>query len=247
MCVSFSRNSYECITDFLLALTSMLTQNLTSHKDLLRQRTEQIDRLNEQIRDFSALQKAELERFQETQARIKARGEKQAKLANLRRILQEKRAGMSPATHEESQSGTTELGAADSALVPEDLAAILPNIPASDADITPEQRSLFTSALPVPSELRTRIHAYNTNNQQLKDHANELRGRSNELEDLYRRVVSLCTGVDEDKVEEALPNLLAAIESESTAGVEGEGDVVRVRDFLRRVDGGQAVGVGIEA
>jgi regulatory protein SWI6 len=224
----------------------MLTQNLTSHKDLLRQRTEQIDRLNEQIRDFSALQKAELERFQEAQARIKSRGEKQAKLANLRRILQEKRAAMSPAAHEESQSGNHELGAADSALVPEDLAAILPNIPASDADITPEQRSLFTSALPVPSELRTRLHAYSTNNQQLKDHVNELRGRSNELEDLYRRVVSLCTGVDEDKVEEALPNLLAAIESESTAGVEGEGDVVRVRDFLRRVDGGQAVGVSIE-
>jgi regulatory protein SWI6 len=243
----WTMSSHERITDLSLALTSMLTQNLTSHKDLLRQRTEQIDRLNEQIRDFSALQKAELERFQEMQARIKSRGEKQAKLANLRRILQEKRAGLSPSAHAESQSGTTELGAADSALVPEDLAAVLPNIPASDAEITPEQRSLFTSALPVPSELRTRLHAYSTNNQQLRDHANELRGRSNELEDLYRRVVSLCTGVDEDKVEEALPNLLAAIESESTAGVEGEGDVVRVRDFLRRVDGGQAIGVGIES
>lgn len=115
----------------------MLTQNLTSHKDLLRQRTEQIDRLNEQIRDFSALQKAELERFQEAQARIKSRGEKQAKLANLRRILQEKRAAMSPAAHEESQSGALELGVADSALVPEDLAAILPSIPVSDDDVTP--------------------------------------------------------------------------------------------------------------
>jgi regulatory protein SWI6 len=224
-------------------MTSMLTQNLTSHKDLLRQRTEQIDRLNEQIRDLSAMHKAELERFQETQARIKARG---AKIANLRRIVQEKRAALTPSAREELQSGSIQLGAADAALLPEDLAAILPNIPALDTEISPEQRSLFTSALPVPSELRTRLHAYNTNNSQLKEYANELRGRSNELEDLYRRVVSLCTGVDEDKVEEALPNLLAAIESESTAGVEGEGDVVRVRDFLRRVDGGQAVGAGLE-
>jgi regulatory protein SWI6 len=227
-------------------MTSMLTQNLTSHKDLLRQRTEQIDRLNEQIRDLSAMHKAELERFQETQARIKARGEKQAKIANLRRIVQEKRAALTPSAREELQSGSIQLGAADAALLPEDLAAILPNIPALDTEISPEQRSLFTSALPVPSELRTRLHAYNTNNSQLKEYANELRGRSNELEDLYRRVVSLCTGVDEDKVEEALPNLLAAIESESTAGVEGEGDVVRVRDFLRRVDGAQAVGAGLE-
>lgn len=224
-------------------MTSMLTQNLTSHKDLLRQRTEQIDRLNEQIREFSSLQKIELERFQEAQARIKARGEKQAKLANLRRILQEKRATLSPSAHEELQSANNELGTADNALIPEDLAAILPSIPASDTEISHEQRSLYTTALPVPSEMRTRLHAYSTNNSQLKDQANELRGRSNELEDLYRRVVSLCTGVEEEKVEEALPNLLAAIESESAAGGEGEGDVVRVRDFLRRVDGGQAVGV----
>jgi regulatory protein SWI6 len=174
----------------------MLTQNLTSHKDLLRQRTEQIDRLNEQIRDFSAMQKAELQRLQEAQARIKARGEKQAKLANLRRIVHEKRAALTPSAQEELQSGAIQLGDADNALLPEDLAAILPNIPAPDIEISPEQQSLFTSALPVPSELRTRLHAYNTNNTQLKEHANELRGRSNELEDLYRRVVSLCTGVD---------------------------------------------------
>lgn len=52
--------------------------------------------------------------------------------------------------------------------------------------------------------------------------------------------MSLCTAVPEDKVDEALPNLVAAIESER-GGMEGEGDVGRVRDFLRRVDGGQGV------
>lgn len=219
----------------------MLTQNLASHKDLLRQRTDQIDRLNEQIREFSAMQKAELERLQVTQARIKARGEKQAKLANLRRIMNEKRASLSPDLHEELKSGAVQLGSADSVLLPEDLAAILPNLPQEGATISPEQRSLLSSALPPPSELRTRLHAYNTNNTQLKDHANELRGRSHELEGLYRRVVSLCTGVEEERVEEALPNLLQAIESEKSGGIEAEGDVVRVRDFLRKVDGGQAV------
>lgn len=219
----------------------MLTQNLTSHKDLLRQRTDQIDRLNEQIREFSAIHKAELERFQETQARIKARGEKQAKLANLRRIMNEKRASLSADVHEELQIGVVQLGSADSALLPEDLAAILPNIPEEDSPIAPEQRSLLSAALPPPSELRRRLHAYSTNNAQLKHHASELRGRSHELEDLYRRVVSLCTGVDEEKVEEALPNLLQAIESEKSGGVEAEGDVVRVRDFLKKVDGSQAL------
>jgi len=217
----------------------MLTQNLASHKDLLRQRTEQIDRLNEQIRELSTLHKTELERLQETQARIKTRGENQAKLANLRRILHDKRAAL-PLADRETQSGAEELGSADSALISEDLAAVLPNIPKADDSISPEQRSMFSSALPTPSELRSRLHAYETNNAQLRDHASELRGRSHDLEGLYRRVISLCTGVDEDKVEESLPNLQQAIESEKAAGIEVEGDVARVRDFLRKVDGGQA-------
>lgn len=220
----------------------MLTQNLASHKDLLRQRTEQIDRLNEQIREFSAMQKAELDRLQETQSRIKSRGEKQAKLANLRRIVAEKRAALSPSAREEPANPSIELGAADDALLSKDFTSIIPSIPAEDESISPGERSLFTSAFPPPSELRARLHAYATNNSQLRDRAQELRSRSSELDDLYRHVVSLCTGVGEDKVEEALPSLLAAIESETRGGIQGEGDVGRVRDFLRKVDAGQAVG-----
>lgn len=230
----------EYLANLHTAITSMLSQNLASHKDLLRQRTEQIDRLNDQIRELSTLHKTELERLQETQARIKIRGENEVKLANLRRILQDKRAAKSP-TDREMQSASAELGSADYALLPDDIAAVLPSVPGDGESISPEQRSLFSTALPAPSELRTRLHAYNTNNTQLRDHSNELRGRSHDLEGLYRRVVSLCTGVDEDKVEESLPNLLQAIESEKGAGIEVEGDVARVRDFLRKVDGGQAV------
>lgn len=229
-------------TDNFAALTSMLTQNLASHKELLTQRTEQIDRLNEQIQEFSAVQKAELERLQETHARIKLRSEKQAKIANLRRILDEKRARAQPETLQQ----VLDLGAADSALLSEDLSSILPSIPSEDSPIEPGQRTLFTSALPAPSDLRARIHAYSSNNAQLQDQANELRSRSSELEGLYRRVVSLCTQVDEDKVEEALPNLLAAVESERGGGIESQGDVGRVRDFLRKVDGGPVLGVGVE-
>jgi hypothetical protein len=58
---------------------------------------------------------------------------------------------------------------------------------------------------------------------------------------MYRKVVALCTGVPEDKVEESLPSLVAAVESE-TQNV-GEQDVGRVRDFLRKVEGGGNGGV----
>ena len=212
-------------TDSILAMTSMLTQNLSSHKDLLKQRTEQIDRLNEQIREFSTMQKADLERLQEMQARIRLRGERQAKIANLRRVLQEKTAVLSPAQWHKR----AELGEADAALVSEEL-----NYALSSLNHT---GTLAPGSLPPPSALNASMHAYSTNNRHLQAQADELRSRSLEVEGLYRRVVSLCTGVPEDKVDEALPSLVAAIESEKGV-IEGEGDVGRVRDFLRRVDGG---------
>lgn len=221
-------------------MTSLFTQNLASHKDLLRQRTEQIDRLNEQIREFSAMQKAELERLQETQARVKRRGERQAKLANLKRFSAERLSAMSPSSRQQLQTTSVAIGDADAVLIPEDLSSVLPSLPPPDVPISPGHRSVLTSALPPPAALRQRVHAYVSNNAQLQDQAEELRSRSSELESLYRRVVSLCTAVPEDKVDDALPNLVAAIESER-GGMEGEGDVGRVRDFLRRVDGGQGV------
>lgn len=213
-------------------MTSLLTQNLSSHKDLLKQRTEQIDRLNEQIREFSAMQKADLERLQEMQARIRLRGERQAKIANLRRVLEEKTPALSPAQRQRP----LELGEADAALITPDLDHALSTINTTGT-IVPG------SSLPPQSDLNARIHAYSTNNHQLREQAAELRSRSSEVEGLYRRVVSLCTGVAEDKVDEALPSLVAAIESEKGV-MDGEGDVGRVREFLRRVDGGGGGPVG---
>ncbi|KAK3062512.1 hypothetical protein LTS18_003918, partial [Coniosporium uncinatum] len=76
-----------------------------------------------------------------------------------------------------------------------------------------------------------------------------LRSRSGQLEGMYRKVVSLCTGVEERRVEEMLGGLVVAVESEGASGglhkiggpwiVEGSGgmEVGRVREFLRKVDG----------
>ncbi|KAI7582773.1 apses-domain-containing protein, partial [Hortaea werneckii] len=77
--------------DLLSSMTNMLTQNLTQHKDLLKVRTEQIDRLNEQLREFSAMQKADLDRLQALKDRVRVRGERQAKVANLRRAVKERK------------------------------------------------------------------------------------------------------------------------------------------------------------
>nr|OQO16626.1 hypothetical protein B0A51_16073 [Rachicladosporium sp. CCFEE 5018] len=207
--------------DVITSMTTLLTSNMTTHRDLLTQRTEAIDRLNAQIREFSAIQTTELERLRETQSRVKARGERQARLANLNRFKISK--------PQASLSQATALGDADTAILPADLIAILPN---ADAAFSPQ----LATALPSTAFLRQNIQVYHNNNALLQRQDAELRSRSLELEGLYRKVVSLCTDVEEGRVEEALPSLVQAVESER-GGMRGEGEVGRVREFLRRVDG----------
>ncbi|KAK6428008.1 transcriptional regulator swi6 [Oleoguttula sp. CCFEE 5521] len=206
--------------DVITSMTTLLTSNMTTHRDLLTQRTEAIDRLNAQIREFSAIQTTELERLRETQTRVKARGERQARLANLSRFKN---------TKAQTPHPTTALGEADTAILPAELMTVLLN---ADAAFSPQ----LAAGLPSTAFLRQNIEAYHNNNALLQRQDAGLRSRSLELEGLYRKVVSLCTDVEEGRVEEALPSLVQAVESER-GGMRGEGEVGRVREFLRRVDG----------
>jgi regulatory protein SWI6 len=218
-------------------MTTLLTQNLASHRDLLRQRTEQIDLLNEQIREFSALQAIELVRLQETQARVKLRAERQAKVANLKRYRSERLAALSPTSRAASQAPPatkqTELGDADSHVLPF-MFCSSSTLPALLSTDSPPSLSL---SLPSLSTIRPLVQAYKTNNSTLRTRATDLRSRSSELEAMYRRVVSICTNTPEERVDDALRALGQAVESEGS-GIRGEGELGRVRDFLRRVDGG---------
>lgn len=223
----------------------MLTQNLSSHKELLKLRTEQIDRLNEQLREFSALQQADLERLQELKDRVKLRSERQAKVANLKRAIQDRK---TEAAHQKPRQPRASPRPNGPELDPEPhwlsseqaTADLLPPInssPSASATPTPAQLTLLRDHIPdTPSLLRARLHAYYDHNADLRRQADELKSRSSELEVLYRKVVALCTGVPEERVEESLGQLVSAVESER--GGLGEGEVGRVREFLRRVDGG---------
>lgn len=204
--------------EFIASMTSMLTQNLASHKESLRSRTEKIDKLNEQIRELSALQKAGLEKLQEMKERLRVREERRAKVANLRREVEKKKTAA-----RKQQANHT--GRAIE-LEPDWL-----DLP---SQTNGQSRLSLAGRMPSQKALQARLTAYRGSNNNLRQQAEELRSRSIDLERLYRKVVSLCTGVSEDKVEESLPALLAAVESEK--GGIGHNEVGRVREFLRRVD-----------
>lgn len=224
-------NPQRILLTILAAMTSLLTQNLASHKESLRMRTEQIDRLNEQIREQSAQATADLVRFQELRDRVKARSDRQAKIANLQRAISTRRAAQQNRRRTASNVDVQPAWLDESS---EDILSF------STPDGTPNsiQRQFIEANLPSSKALHARLKAYMTHNANLRKQADDLKSQSIELEALYRRVVSLCTGVPEEKVDESLPALVAAVESER-GGLLAEQEVGRVRDFLRRVDGSE--------
>ena len=62
--------------------------------------------------------------------------------------------------------------------------------------------------------LRARVIAYKSNMVNLKVLATALKERSTKLEEKCRRVVALCTGVEEHRVDSLLEGLVTAVESD---------------------------------
>lgn len=97
-------------------------------------------------------------------------------------------------------------------------------------NLTPQQKE-YVKSLPPAAVLKARLRGYRHNDDALRDKAARLHDRSSDLEEKFRRVVALCTGVDEDKVDSLLEGLVQAVESDP-----GEVDTARVTSFLRKVD-----------
>ena len=106
-------------------------------------------------------------------------------------------------------------------------------LPTSTQNMTPQQAE-YLASLPPPAVLAARLKAYQRTNGRLEAQAKNLQSKSSGLETQMKRVVGLCTGVEEGKVDEMLEGLRAAVESERGEEVE----VGRVREFLRKVEEG---------
>jgi len=86
--------------------------------------------------------------------------------------------------------------------------------------------------LPSANVLRARIRAIEGRRDFTRKMVQALKLRSRDVEIKYRRVVALCTGVQEADVDAVVDNLLKAVESERE-----ELDIGRVRRFLGGVEG----------
>lgn len=199
-----------------------------------------IDAIHVKLRESSAQLGEERRRLETLQERAKERESRKLKIANLKRARDEEEYQLSQILQQHGQANgdvQMRLGDADKGLsispgaVPNNiLSDIAPN-PHQSQTLDQAQRQLLAS-LPSAAILRARLNAYIANNAALEGNVQELQSKSADLTAKYRRIVSLCTKVDEDRVDSLLENLLRAVESE-----QNDVELGRVRDFLQRVDG----------
>lgn len=170
------------------------------------------------------------------QRRLRDRADRQQRLLNLRRAVDDLKARAAARGASDAGARGVKVGDADAAFaVPQDALAGGEAVVSLEQELEQQQQQYAQlAALPGARLLAARLRAYAANNAALRERAAALKARNGELEAQYRKVVSLCTGVEEGRVEETLGQLLAAVESE---GGGGDVEVGRVREFLRKVDG----------
>ena len=188
----------------------------------ISQKQEQVSTTLNQLREVTIKLGRERDKMNHLRQRNREHSELRQHCINLRRAIEE-----------ESARTAAPDGAADLDTAPDApyflKASLLAPVTQID-NLTPQQLE-YVRTLPPARELAARLRAYRVNDAALRDKAARLHDRSSDLEEKFRRVVALCTGVDEDKVDSLLEGLVQAVESDP-----GEVDTARVSSFLRKVD-----------
>jgi regulatory protein SWI6 len=242
--ISYPVSEFPYQVDRLLtisAITSLLSDTEKEFAAEMDAKQKIIDTIHKQLRESSAQLGEERRRLETLQKRAEKREQRKHKISNLRRAADEEhfRLGQLQRQHNQtvgSDGREMRLGDADKDLaVP---AGILPDKVVANVTLHQGQPIHLEQAqlqkitgLPSTHILRARLNAYAANNEALSDAVKGLKGKSSDLEKKYRRVIALCTGVEDGKVDGVLASLFRAVNSEV-----GDVELTRVREFLRRVD-----------
>ncbi len=211
-------------------MQNLLTETSTSFKSELQQKQSLIDQTHLALREATSLLADERRRLASLEQKATTRNHLRQQCANLRRANALHRAEFARSGAPGVLKEDVKIGEADAGL---QIDASLFNSSTDPENLTPQQIAAL-AAMPSTAVLQARKEAYQVTNMRLEQQKTQLKSQSFELEAQMRRIVSLCTGVEEGKVDEMLEGLQAAVESERG----GEVDVGRVREFLRRVERG---------
>jgi ankyrin repeat protein len=221
------------------AISTLLTETESEFTAEMDAKQAQIDTIHVKLRESSAILGQERSRLDSLKKETKEREERKMKIANLRRASEEERAKLAQMQKQYGRlNGEAEmrLGDADKGLaipggaVPANVLSSINPGSHQPQVLDPAQRQVLAS-LPPSHILQARLNAYKANNEALSEGVQGLKIKSSELASKYRKIISLCTGVAEEEVDNHLNNLLRSMESEPA-----DLDLGRVREFLQRVD-----------
>ncbi|KAH6629314.1 apses transcription factor-like protein [Boeremia exigua] len=243
-----AREIQPLMNGILQSASMQFTQEARLKQDL-------IDQTNSTISTLSSLQKSEQHRLETLRTRLRQRQDRAKRIANLQRWLEPQRHMLAATNAATDLDQKREVGYADAegagllvqeSDLPEDVrnegehlirqasgGASYLSTPLSippTATLSPNLSSIPTNVL------RQRIEVYCQSNAALLQRSRQLKDKDGQLEAMFRQVVCLCTNVQEDRIDEVLPSLVAALDSDPLDGVE----VGRVREFLRKVEGVEA-------
>lgn len=194
-----------------------------------------LNKTNAALKKSSASLIEEKKRLEHLSAKDQEQEELKQKVKNLKKFNQELRQQM--ATTTPIQEGVR-VGEADKGLnldgKIDNVKHLFPNGTKDlGSNLNSEQIQLLTS-LERAEVLTGRVQAYQTHNALLENEARSLKGRSKELENKYRKIISLCTNTPDEKIDTLLDSLTQAVVSEQK-DMASSMDLKRIRDFLRSV------------
>ena len=207
----------------------------------MKEKKEILDKTNAALKESGNSLAEERRRLEDARARVREKDELEQKIINLRQATARVGAELAATNPPTAIQEHVVVGEADKGLDLNGQLALVAQVlhdgevdPSSMA-MTPDHANLLGS-LERAEVMSGRAKAYQRHNQQLEQAAKSLKARSVELEERYKKIVSLCTGADEEKVDELLDNLVQAVISEQKE-IASNSQLPRVRDFLRLVQG----------
>lgn len=235
---AIGNDAKESSSEIISSITTLLTETEAEFSREMNKKQAAVDELHAQLRDASRELGEQRQILEQIQAETNEREARKLKTTNFQRAYAEERTKLSQLQAQFGQMGADtdlQLGEADAGLlIPDEARKVLSGLninPTQPLVIDRSQRQLLSAALPPAHILRARLNAYKSNNQAIEDSVRDLQSKSSELAGKYRKVIGLCTGVEEEDVDKHLENLLRAVESEHT-----DVELTRVRDFLTRVE-----------
>lgn len=208
----------------------------------MKEKNDVLDKTNAALKESGSTLVEERRRLEEARAKVREKEELEQKINNLRQAIAKYRAELSATDPPTTIQDNVPVGEADKGLDLDGQLALVRELfpdgnidPGNMALLTQEQVN-FLASLERAEVMSGRAQVYQQHNAQLEQLAKTLKARSGELEERYKKIVSLCTGADEDKVDDLLDGLVQAVITEQKE-MSDNTQLERVREFLRLVQG----------